>query len=64
MFLTHLRPGFFYYNLDAFVDMIKTVGFIAVNYRDGKLLTVDSNDIAKVAAEVISERGVKMSRFF
>lgn len=50
--ITHLRPTYFYYNLYAFVDMIRHTGFIGANYGgDDQLLLVDPVDIAAVAAE-------------
>lgn len=50
--ITHLRPGYFYYNLYNFKDMIKEAGFIGANFGgDDKILLVDPADIAAVAAE-------------
>lgn len=50
--VTHLRPGYFYYNLFNFVDMIKHAGIIGANYGgDDKLVMVAPADIATVAAE-------------
>lgn len=50
--LTHVRPGFFYYNLLNFIPMIKTAGFIATNYGgDDKLATVSPIDIATIVAK-------------
>ncbi|MBN3942423.1 MAG: NAD(P)H-binding protein [Nostoc sp. NMS9] len=52
--ITHLRPGYFYYNLYNFVDMIKGLGFIGANYgSDDKLVMVAPRDIAAAAAEEI-----------
>ena len=49
---THLRPGYFYYNLNNFVSMIKEQGFIGTNYGgDDRLVMVAPSDIAAVAAE-------------
>jgi len=50
--LTHLRPTFFYYNLLAFSDMIKSAGFIGSIYGgEDKLTMVSPKDIASAAAE-------------
>lgn len=50
--VTHLRPGYFYYNLYSFVTMIKGAGFIGANYGgEDKLVLVAPADIAAVAAE-------------
>lgn len=50
--ITHLRPGYFYYNLNNFVSMIKEQGFIGTNYGgDDRLVMVSPLDIAAVAAE-------------
>ena len=50
--ITHLRPGYFYYNLNNFVSMIKEQGFIGTNYGgDDRLVMVAPGDIAAVAAE-------------
>lgn len=50
--LTHLRPGYFYYNLYNFIGMIKAAGFIGTNYGgDDKIPMVAPADIAAAAAE-------------
>lgn len=50
--VTHLRPGYFYYNLYHFADMIKGAGFIGANYGgDDNIVMVDTKDIAAAAAE-------------
>jgi uncharacterized protein YbjT (DUF2867 family) len=50
--ITHLRAGYFYYNLFGFIDMIKGAGFIGTNYGgDDKMVLVSPSDIAAVAAE-------------
>lgn len=50
--LTHLRPTYFYYNLAAFIPMIKAAGFIGAVYGDTDQLTlVAPEDIAAAAAE-------------
>ncbi|MBC3787571.1 NAD(P)H-binding protein [Spirosoma utsteinense] len=53
--ITYLRPTYFYYNLYAFVDMIKGAGLIAANYGGtDKLVMVAPADIAAVAAEELT----------
>ncbi|GAB2551682.1 NmrA family NAD(P)-binding protein [Spirosoma aerophilum] len=53
--VTYLRPTYFYYNLYAFVGMIKGAGMIAANYGgDDKLVMVAPADIAVVAAEALT----------
>lgn len=53
--ITHLRPTYFYYNLYAFVGMIKETGSIAANYGGtDKLVMVAPIDIAAVAAEELT----------
>ena len=50
--LTHIRPTFFYYNLLAFVDMIKAAGFIGAVYGgEDRLTMVSPIDIADAVAE-------------
>lgn len=50
--LTHLRPTFFYYNLLAFISMIKAAGFIGSVYGgEDRLTMVSPKDIAIAAAE-------------
>ncbi|GAB3705767.1 NmrA family NAD(P)-binding protein [Spirosoma flavus] len=50
--ITHLRAGYFYYNLFGFIDMIKGAGFIGANYGgDDQIALVSPKDIANVAAE-------------
>lgn len=50
--ITHLRPGFFYYNLLANIGMIKGMGIIGGNYGEGATMVLaHPNDIAAVAAE-------------
>lgn len=50
----HMRPTSFYYNLYGYVDMIKTLGFIAANYGEDDIVPwVAPVDIADaVAAEL------------
>lgn len=50
--ITHIRPTSFYYNLYAYVDMIKSQGFIATNYGADKIIPwVSPIDIAATIAE-------------
>ncbi|GAB4029981.1 NAD(P)H-binding protein [Spirosoma gilvum] len=50
--ITHLRAGYFYYNLFGFADMIKGAGFMGANYAGDDLIALVSPiDIAAVAAE-------------
>ena len=52
--LTHIRPGYFYYNMLHFVGMIKASGIIASNFGDDdKLAMVAPVDIAAAIAEEI-----------
>jgi uncharacterized protein YbjT (DUF2867 family) len=49
-----LRATYIYYNLYAYVNMIKTAGFIAANYGgDDKVVLVSPKDIAAAAVEEI-----------
>lgn len=53
--ITHLRPGYFYYNLLNFAGMIKAQGFIGANYGDNdKIVMAAPADIAAAAAEEIT----------
>lgn len=58
--VTHIRPGYFYYNLFSFVNRIKSAGFMAANFggRD-KLAMVSPQDIAAAIAEEIVLPDVK-----
>jgi uncharacterized protein YbjT (DUF2867 family) len=50
--IKHLRPGFFYTNFYANVDMIKHANIIGSNFgADTNMVLVHPNDIALVAAE-------------
>ncbi|MFT3822553.1 MAG: NmrA family NAD(P)-binding protein [Chitinophagaceae bacterium] len=56
--VTHIRPGYFYYNLFNFIGMIKATGFIASNYGgNDKLGLVSPLDIAAAIAEEIALPG-------
>lgn len=53
--LTHVRPGFFYYNLESFIGMIKTAGFIGAVYGgNDRLPMVSPLDIADAVAEELT----------
>jgi uncharacterized protein YbjT (DUF2867 family) len=61
--VTHIRPGYFYYNLLGFISMIKNAGFIGANYGDDdKLVLVSPNDIAAAVADEITKpsTGIKI----
>ncbi len=52
--VTHIRPGYFYYNLLRIVGMIKNNGFIASNFgNEDKLAMASLLDIAAAIAEEI-----------
>jgi uncharacterized protein YbjT (DUF2867 family) len=54
--LTHIRPGYFYYNLLGFIGMIKAAGFIGSVYGgEDKLAMVSPADIAAVCAKEITQ---------
>lgn len=56
--LTHVRPTYFYYNLLAFIPMIKAAGFIGAVYGDTDQLTlVSPEDIAAAVAEELQKSG-------
>lgn len=53
--ITFLRPTYFYYNLNNFIQMIKNAGFIAANYGGSdKLTLVAPADIAAAAAAALT----------
>ncbi len=50
--IKHLRPGYFYYNLFANIDLIKHMNIIGSNYDENtSIVFADPSDIAAVAAE-------------
>jgi uncharacterized protein YbjT (DUF2867 family) len=57
--VTHMRPGYFYYNLFAFVGMIRETGVIVSNYGgEDRIVMVSPSDIAAaVAEEVVALEG-------
>lgn len=62
--VTHLRAGYFYYNIYRFVDMIKYMGCIASNYGgNDPLLLVAPTDIAAAAAEELTAVTGNNTRF-
>jgi uncharacterized protein YbjT (DUF2867 family) len=63
--ITHMRPTYFYYNLYAFVNMIKEGGVIAANYGgEDKIILVSPIDIAAaVAEEIVLTVDVKPVRY-
>ncbi len=53
--VTHLRPGYFYYNLLPLANTVRALGFIASNYGgDDRMLLVVPEDIAAAAAEELT----------
>jgi len=53
--ITFMRPTSFYYNLLAYIPMIKTQGIIAANYGADQLIPwVSPNDIAEAIAEELT----------
>ncbi|RRB04281.1 NAD(P)H-binding protein [Larkinella rosea] len=55
--LTHLRATYIYYNLYAYLTMIKTTGFIRANYGDDdRVVLVSPQDIAAAAADEIENQ--------
>jgi uncharacterized protein YbjT (DUF2867 family) len=62
--ITHMRPGYFYYNLNSFSGMIHGAGVIAANYgADDKLVLVSPVDIAAAIAEEIVRPGISKIRY-
>lgn len=58
--VTLLRPGYFYYNLYAFLGMIKSRGVMGSNFGgDDKLVMVSPLDIAAAAAEELMDAAPK-----
>ncbi|ASZ12127.1 NAD(P)H-binding protein [Chitinophaga pendula] len=54
--LTHIRPSFFYYNLLAFIGMIRSAGFIGSVYGgEDRLTMVAPKDIAVAVAEELTK---------
>ena len=62
--VTHLRPGYFFYNLYRFIDIIKNAGFIGANYGgEDRIAFTSTKDIAKVAAEELTAIGSEKIRY-
>jgi len=56
--ITHLRPGYFYYNLYNYIGQIKGLGLITDNFGgEDKLVLVSPVDIAAAAAEEMEASG-------
>ncbi len=54
--ITHLRAGYFYYNLFHFTGMIKTAGLIGSNYGgEDRIVMVAPSDIATAAVEELQK---------
>ena len=54
--LTHIRPTYFYYNLNNFINMIKYQGVIKANYGGDRIFPmVAPADIADIIAEEIQK---------
>lgn len=52
--LTYIRPGYFYYNLLGFINMIRSAGYIGAVYGEkDKLAIVSPDDIAAAIADEI-----------
>lgn len=52
--VTHMRATYFYYNLNAYIDMIKAQGLMVSNYGgEDKLVLVSPIDIAAAVADEI-----------
>ena len=62
--VTHVRPGYFFYNLYGFTDMIKNAGFIGANYGgEDKIAFTSTIDIAQVLAEELLATESKNIRY-
>lgn len=63
--LTHIRPTSFYYNLLAFIPMIKAAGFIGAVYGGtDRLAMVSPKDIAAaVAQELVRSENIQQIRY-
>jgi uncharacterized protein YbjT (DUF2867 family) len=53
--ILHLRPGFFFYNFLASIDMVRHMHILGGNYgeADAKMVLADTKDIAAVATEAL-----------
>ncbi|KGK28847.1 NAD(P)H-binding protein [Cellulophaga baltica] len=61
--LTILRPTYFYYNLNNYVDMIKYTGQILANYGSNKFPLVSTKDIAEVATYELENNKSDLFRY-
>ena len=61
--ITHMRPAYFYYNLNVFIPVIKNKGCIEANYGEDKLVMVSPIDIADAVAEEIVKPSGKKVRY-
>ncbi|MDF2380564.1 NAD(P)H-binding protein [Nostoc ellipsosporum NOK] len=63
--VTHMRPGYFYYNLLGFIHMIRTAGFIGSVYGGDDLLALVSPlDIAAaIANEIVRMESPRKIRY-
>ena len=53
--VTHVRPGYFYYNLFGFAGMIKAAGFMGANYGEtDRLVLASPVDIADAVADALT----------
>lgn len=61
---THLRAGYFYYNLYAFTDMIKAQGIMGSNFGGSdKMVLVHPADVAAAAAEELQKPAGEKIRY-
>ncbi|QDO94618.1 NAD-dependent dehydratase [Formosa sediminum] len=61
--LTILRPTYFYYNLNNYIEMIKYTGQILANYGTTKFPLVSSKDIAEVATYELENNKSNLFRY-
>ena len=61
--LTILRPTYFYYNLNNYIDMIKYSGQIFANYGSAPIPLVAPADIAAVAADELEKDPCQLFRY-
>lgn len=62
--VTHVRPGFFYYNLLNFIPMIKVANIIGANYGGNDVLAmVAPEDIAVAVAEELAASASNKIRY-
>ncbi|WP_037314205.1 NAD(P)H-binding protein [Salegentibacter sp. Hel_I_6] len=61
--LTILRPTYFYYNLNNYVDMIKYTGQILANYGSTKFPLVSPKDIAEIATQELENNKSELFKY-